>query len=194
MSSEIFKEGTKERKELLNKLSKLTDNMIQALDAELQLGIPTMKDIITEISRLGYDPRDELPKIKFLQGVMTLDDLQVNTWHEGKVSNVCDFGAFIDIGIGRDGLLHISELDKVPGKNIYNTVSVGDIIKVRIVNIDKARKRVSFSMKSESVPNNVKKRKLSNTDNNPTDASKKGNYREHRTNKRPKLENTKKNK
>ncbi|MEN6315952.1 MAG: Tex family protein [Clostridiaceae bacterium] len=115
--------------------------------SEIGVGIPTLRDIIKELLKPGRDPRDELPKPVLLTDVMDLEDLKPGMVLTGTVRNVADFGAFVDVGVHQDGLVHISELADRFVKNPMEVVSVGDIVKVRVLAVDAARKRISLSMK-----------------------------------------------
>ncbi len=121
---------------------------IEKLAAEIGIGIPTLRDIIGELLKPGRDPRDELPKPIFLKEVMSIEDLKPGMILTGTVRNVADFGAFVDIGVHQDGLVHISELSDRFVRNPMDVVSVGDIVKVRVLDVDVGRKRISLSMKN----------------------------------------------
>jgi uncharacterized protein len=110
-------------------------------------GIPTLRDIINELLKPGRDPRDELPKPVLLSDVLGLEDLKPGMVLTGTVRNVSDFGAFVDIGVHQDGLVHISELSDRFVRRPMEVVAVGDIVKVRVLSVDAARKRISLSMK-----------------------------------------------
>ncbi len=114
----------------------------------LQVGVLTLKDIIEEISKPGRDPRENLPKPILRSDVLKFEDLQEGMELTGTVRNVIDFGAFVDIGVKHDGLVHISEMADRYIKNPSEIVSVGDIIKVKVIGIDKQKQKVSLSMKS----------------------------------------------
>ncbi|ABN53173.1 MAG TPA: RNA-binding transcriptional accessory protein [Hungateiclostridium thermocellum] len=114
---------------------------------EIGVGVPTLKDIIKELLKPGRDPRDELPKPMLLTDVLHLEDLRPGMILTGTVRNVADFGAFVDVGVHQDGLVHISELSDKYVKSPMDVVSVGDIVKVRILDVDVERKRISMSMK-----------------------------------------------
>ena len=116
--------------------------------SNLGVGIPTLRDIINELLKPGRDPRDELPKPILLSDVLSIEDLRTGMVISGTVRNVADFGAFVDIGVHQDGLVHISELCDKFIKSPMDVVSVGDIVKVRVLDVDVARKRISLSMKS----------------------------------------------
>ena len=115
--------------------------------AELNIGVPTLKDMIKELKKPGRDPREELPKPMFRTDVLKIEDLRTDMILTGTVRNVIDFGAFVDIGIKNDGLVHISELSDKFVKNPMEVVSVGDIVSVKVIGIDLKKGRVSLSMK-----------------------------------------------
>ena len=114
---------------------------------ELQVGILTLKDIIEELSKPGRDPRESMPKPILRSDVLKFDDLKEGMELTGTVRNVIDFGAFVDIGVKHDGLVHISEMADRYIKNPSEVVSVGDIIKVKVIGIDSEKQKVKLSMK-----------------------------------------------
>ena len=114
---------------------------------ELGVGEPTVKDIIKELQKPGRDPRDDMPKPILRSDVLKMEDLQEGMILTGTVRNVIDFGAFVDIGVKSDGLVHISELSDKYVKNPMDVVSVGDIVKVRVLKVDLEKHKVSLSMK-----------------------------------------------
>ncbi len=103
---------------------------------ELEIGVPTLTDIIEEVKKPGRDPREDAPAVIFRNDVRSFDDLKVDMELEGTVRNVVDFGAFVDIGVKNDGLVHISEMSSKYIKHPMDVVSVGDTVKVRIIKID----------------------------------------------------------
>ena len=114
---------------------------------ELGIGEITLKDIITELKKPGRDPRDEAPAPVLKSDVMTIDDLEPGMTLSGTVRNVIDFGAFVDIGVHEDGLVHISEITNRYIKHPSEVLSVGDIVDVRVLAVDKKRQRISLTMK-----------------------------------------------
>ena len=114
---------------------------------ELSVGSLTLRDIIDELSRPGRDPREDLPKPILRSDVLKFEDLQQGMELTGTVRNVIDFGAFVDIGVKYDGLVHISEMSDKYIKNPSEVVSVGDIVKVKVIGIDQEKHKVSLSMK-----------------------------------------------
>ena len=114
---------------------------------ELGIGGLTLKDIIDELSKPGRDPREDLPRPILRSDVLKFEDLQEGMELTGTVRNVIDFGAFVDVGVKHDGLVHISEMSEKYIKNPSEVVSVGDIVKVRVIGIDRVKQKVSLSMK-----------------------------------------------
>jgi uncharacterized protein len=135
-----FKEDKKPSRE------KIKDR-IKVLSEELNVGIPTLTDIIEELKKPGRDPRDEMPKVVFRSDVMNFEDMKVGMKLTGTVRNVVDFGAFVDIGVKQDGLVHLSEMSDKYIKNPMEVVQVGDTVNVTIISIDKERQRIGLSMK-----------------------------------------------
>lgn len=118
------------------------------LASELDMGELTLRDIVKELEKPGRDPRDEMPKPILRSDVMSMEDLKPGMVLNGTIRNVIDFGAFVDIGVHQDGLIHISELtDKKFIKHPMEVVSIGDIVQVKILNVDIAKKRIQLSMK-----------------------------------------------
>lgn len=122
---------------------------VATLAAELGCGVPTLRDIIAELEKPGRDPRDDAPEVVFSRSVTSLDDLNVGMELTGTVRNVVDFGAFVDIGVKQDGLVHISKLSNRFVKHPSEVVSVGDTVTVWIEKIDKERGKISLSMVKE---------------------------------------------
>ncbi|WIV12009.1 Tex family protein [Proteiniborus sp. MB09-C3] len=114
---------------------------------ELQIGVPTLRDIIKELKKPARDPREEMPKPIFRTDVLKMEDLKPDMILTGTVRNVVDFGAFVDIGVKQDGLVHISHLSNKFVKNPMEVVSVGDIVNVKILDVDVEKGRISLSMK-----------------------------------------------
>ncbi len=112
-----------------------------------KVGLPTVQDILGELAKPGRDPRDEFRIAKFADGVNEVSDLKPNMTLEGVVTNVTRFGAFVDIGVHQDGLVHISELSNTFVQDPSDVVSVGDIIRVKVLEVDVQRKRISLSKK-----------------------------------------------
>ena len=125
----------------------IDQNNIVELSKEMDIGVLTLKDIIGELEKPGRDPRDEMPKPIFRTDVLKIEDLKEDMVLTGTVRNVVDFGAFVDIGVTEDGLVHISHLSDKYVKHPKEIVQIGDIVKVRILDIDIERGRISLSMK-----------------------------------------------
>jgi uncharacterized protein len=119
--------------------------------ADAQFGIPTVKDILTELEKPGRDPRPEFKTANFQEGVEEIKDLKVGMQLEGVVTNVTNFGAFVDVGVHQDGLVHISEMADRFVKDPHEVVKAGDVVKVRVKEVDVARKRVALTMKSGAI-------------------------------------------
>lgn len=139
-------QDVKERK-LGNLMKEVEHRGMEQVAGQLDIGIPTLRDIIKELLKPGLDPRDELPKPVLLTDVLDIKDLKSGMVLTGTVRNVADFGAFVDVGVHQDGLVHISELADRYVKNAMEVVAVGDIVKVRVLDVDAGRKRISLSMK-----------------------------------------------
>ncbi|MBK5252403.1 MAG: RNA-binding transcriptional accessory protein [Peptostreptococcaceae bacterium] len=125
----------------------LIDKHLKKIAEDLGMGFPTLKDIVEELKKPGRDPRDEMVKPLFRSDVVKIEDLKEDMVFPGTVRNVTDFGAFVDIGLKNDGLVHISELSDRFIKKAMDVVSVGDEVQVRVISVDLDRKRVSLSMK-----------------------------------------------
>ncbi len=120
---------------------------LNELAESLGIGLPTLKDIINELQKPGRDPRDELPKPILRTEVMKIEDLKPEMILTGIVRNVIDFGAFVDIGVHQDGLVHISQMSNQYVKHPLEVVQVGDIITVKVLDVDPMKKRISLTMK-----------------------------------------------
>jgi len=110
-------------------------------------GLPTVTDILRELEKPGRDPRPAFKTAEFKEGVETLDDLKPGMVLEGAVTNVAAFGAFVDIGVHQDGLVHVSAMSKTFVKDPRDVVKPGDIVRVKVLDVDKARKRISLSLR-----------------------------------------------
>lgn len=117
-----------------------------------QFGLPTIRDIIAELEKPGRDPRPEFRFASFEEGVETLSDLKPGMVLEGSVTNVTNFGAFVDIGVHQDGLVHISALSNTFVKDPREVVKAGDIVKVKVMDVDIPRKRIALSMRMGDQP------------------------------------------
>ena len=141
------KNDLKDKEKLEDLRNKLKSVKVEEMSKELGIGEMTLGDIIEELSRPGRDPREDMPKPILRSDVLKLDDLKEGMILMGTVRNVIDFGAFVDIGVKHDGLVHISEMSDKYIKNPSDLVSVGDIVKVKVINIDRERQKVALSMK-----------------------------------------------
>lgn len=141
---DLKKVKTIDQSELKNKLDML--DVIKTA-SELNVGVPTLKDIIEELKKPGRDPREDMPKPILRSDVLKIEDLKEGMELTGTVRNVIDFGAFVDIGVKHDGLVHISEMSNKFVKNPMEVVSVGDIVKVKVLKVDLEKQKVSLTMK-----------------------------------------------
>ena len=121
---------------------------IEKLAQELEVGIPTLEDIIAELKKPGRDPREDNPEVLTKKEIMGIDDLKVGMVLKGKVRNITDFGAFVDIGVGTDGLVHVSEISDKFVKNPHDELTNSQVVSVRIIEIDKKKERIGLSMRS----------------------------------------------
>ena len=141
------KEDLRNKDKVIDLREKLKSVDIARESKDLDIGELTLKDIVDELSKPGRDPRDEMPKPILRQDVLKFEDLKEGMILPGTVRNVIDFGAFVDIGVKYDGLVHISEMSDKYIKNPSELVSVGDIVKVKVIKIDMERHKVGLSMK-----------------------------------------------
>ncbi len=141
------KNDLKDKEKLEELRTKLKSVNVQEMAKELNIGEMTLTDIIEELSKPGRDPREDMPKPILRSDVLKLEDLKEGMVLTGTVRNVIDFGAFVDIGVKHDGLVHISEMSDKFIKNPSDVVSVGDIVKVKVIKIDQERQKVGLSMK-----------------------------------------------
>ena len=141
------KEDLRDKQKLEELKQKLKTINIEKTAQKIGIGEMTLTDIISELSKPGRDPREDMPKPILRSDVLKLEDLKEGMILTGTVRNVIDFGAFVDIGVKHDGLVHISEMSDKYIKNPSDIVSVGDIVKVKVIKIDKERQKVGLSMK-----------------------------------------------
>ncbi len=127
-----------------------------ALSKELQIGEPTLRDIVAELSKPGRDPRDELPPPLLRTDVLEMSDLVPGMELKGTVRNVTDFGAFVDIGVHRDGLVHISQIANRRVNHPSNVARVGDVVTVWVLEVDQQRGRISLTMRKPASPRDEK--------------------------------------
>lgn len=142
MGLELSAIGTPELRERLRELDPV------AVAAQLEVGVPTLRDILDSLQRPGRDPREELPPPILRTDVLKIEDLAPGMELQGTVRNVIDFGAFVDIGIKNDGLVHISQLSDRFVKHPMDVVSIGDVVTVWVLSVDLKKGRVSLTMKS----------------------------------------------
>lgn len=153
VAEELLKIIGYDKKDLQNKekLTQIREQLKQVnlkeMATKLEVGEMTLKDIIEELSKPGRDPREEMPKPVLRSDVLKFEDLREGQILTGTVRNVIDFGAFVDVGVKHDGLVHISEMSESFVKNPSDVVSVGDIVKVKVIGVDQERQKVKLSMK-----------------------------------------------
>ncbi|EQC01419.1 Tex family protein [Photorhabdus temperata] len=128
-----------------------------------QFGVPTVTDILKELEKPGRDPRPEFKTATFADGVETMNDLRLGMVLEGAVTNVTNFGAFVDIGVHQDGLVHISSLSDRFVEDPHTVVKAGDIVKVKVLEVDLNRKRIALTMRLDEQPGETHSRRSSNT-------------------------------
>ncbi|MEG0830150.1 MAG: Tex family protein [Anaerovoracaceae bacterium] len=137
--AELNKAPVNEKKNLAKAVEKMAK--------ELEIGVMTLNDIVEEMKKPGRDPRDEAPAVVFRNDVRSFEDLKLDMELTGTVRNVVDFGAFVDIGVKNDGLVHISQISDKFIKHPMDAVSVGDTVKVKIINIDLQKQKIGLTMK-----------------------------------------------
>jgi uncharacterized protein len=140
--SNVFEGGRGLKRSLISQ-----ELSIEELAAEINCGYPTLVDILDDLEKPGRDPRDEMPKPIFRSDVLKMEDLKEGMILKGTVRNVVDFGAFVDIGVKQDGLVHISNMTNKYIKSPLDIVQVGDIIDVQVLSVDLERERIALSMK-----------------------------------------------
>ena len=149
--------GFSEKDVVDRKINGITEQVesrgVEELANELEIGVPTLLDIAKELEKPGRDPRDELPKPMLRQDIMSMEDLKTGMELTGTVRNVIDFGAFIDIGVHQDGLVHISQITNRFIKHPSEVLKVGDIVTVWVLSIDANKKRISLTMRKDKLNN-----------------------------------------
>ncbi|EFD7715657.1 S1 RNA-binding domain-containing protein, partial [Escherichia coli] len=145
-------------KDLMGNSSELRN--LKASDfTDEKFGVPTVTDIIKELEKPGRDPRPEFKTAQFADGVETMNDLQPGMILEGAVTNVTNFGAFVDIGVHQDGLVHISSLSNKFVEDPHTVVKAGDIVKVKVLEVDLQRKRIALTMRLDEQPGETNARR-----------------------------------
>ena len=147
----ILKQCGREVKQVIGDTSFLRGLKPEDFTDEI-FGVPTVRDILKELEKPGRDPRPEFVAPSFAEGVEDLKDLKVGMVLEGRVTNVAAFGAFVDVGVHQDGLVHVSALSHTFVKDPRDAVKAGDIVKVKVMEIDLPRKRIALSMRLDDVP------------------------------------------
>ncbi|MGN6481931.1 Tex family protein [Luteibacter sp.] len=147
----ILKQCGREVKQIIGDTSFLRGLKAEDFTDE-SFGVPTVRDILKELEKPGRDPRPEFVAPSFAEGVEDLKDLKVGMVLEGRVTNVAAFGAFVDIGVHQDGLVHVSALSHTFVKDPRDAVKAGDIVKVKVMEVDLPRKRIALSMRLDDVP------------------------------------------
>jgi uncharacterized protein len=127
-------------------------SLLPTLFADAQFGVITVQDILSELEKPGRDPRPSFQVARFNEGIEDIKDLKEGMVLEGTVSNVAAFGAFIDLGVHQDGLVHVSQLAHKFVNDAREVVKTGDIVKVQVVEVDVARKRIGLTMKIGAAP------------------------------------------
>lgn len=120
---------------------------LESLAEKLEVGVPTLKDIISELKKPGRDPREDNPEVLTRKEVMGIDDLKEGMILKGKVRNITDFGAFVDIGVGVDGLVHVSKISNKFIKNPNEVLTNSQVVEVKVIEIDRKKERIGLSMK-----------------------------------------------
>ena len=128
-------------------LQQLDARQLEQLALQLEVGLPTLRDIAAELKKPGRDPRDELPAPLLRTDILSIEDLREGMELQGTVRNVIDFGAFVDIGVHQDGLVHISQICDRFIRHPSEAVKVGDIVTVWVLGVDPGKKRISLTMK-----------------------------------------------
>ena len=153
-TEELLKSINYKKEDLLDKakLAKINDELskidIKTKAQELNIGELTLTDIINELKKPGRDPRDDMPKPVLRSDVLSFDDLKEGQLLTGTVRNITDFGAFVDIGVKHDGLIHLSELSDKFIKTPSEVVAIGDVVQVKVIEIDREKQKVKLSMKN----------------------------------------------
>ena len=143
----LLKIAAPQKADLTAAMNGLSDQDLLRLSQELAIGLPTLRDIVAELKKPGRDPRDELPAPLLRTDILSMEDLKPGMELKGTVRNVIDFGAFVDIGVHQDGLVHISQISDKFIRHPSEQVKVGDIVTVWVLSVDAKKKRISLTMK-----------------------------------------------
>ena len=138
--TEVTKSG-----ELVKKY--VNETGLSAIADKLNIGEPTLIDMLDDLCKPGRDPREDLPKPLLRSDVLSIEDLEIGTVLKGTIRSVVDFGAFVDVGLKNDGLVHISQISDEFIKHPLDILNVGDIVEVKVIEINKDKNRISLSMK-----------------------------------------------
>jgi uncharacterized protein len=117
-----------------------------------RFGLPTVRDILAELEKPGRDPRGDFRTARFLEGVERLEDLRPGMLLEGVVTNVANFGAFVDVGVHQDGLVHVSAMADRYVKDPRDVVKAGDVVRVKVLEVDPARRRIALTLRLTDAP------------------------------------------
>ena len=120
---------------------------LQQVAEQCGVGVPTLQDIAAELQKPGRDPRDQLPPPLLRQDVLSMEDLKPGMELQGTVRNVVDFGAFVDIGVHQDGLVHISQIADRYVRHPSDVLTVGDVVRVTVLEVDQKKKRIALTMR-----------------------------------------------
>jgi protein Tex len=163
----ILAENNKAVQELIGDSSFLRSIKPEKFVSE-RFGLPTVKDILKELEKPGRDPRPEFKSAELMEGVEEIKHLTLGMILEGTVTNVTNFGAFVDIGVHQDGLVHISALSKTFVKDPHSVVKTGDVVKVKVMEVEEKRKRIALTMRLDDVPGKPEERKAAPKAAGPT--------------------------
>ena len=133
--------------------------ILEKLAQQLEIGVPTLKDIIAELVKPGRDMRDDLPSPLLREDILDMEDLKAGMQLKGTVRNVIDFGAFVDIGVHQDGLVHLSQICDRFIRHPSEAVKVGDVVDVWVMSVDVAKKRISLTMRDPAQQNKAEEKK-----------------------------------
>jgi uncharacterized protein len=137
----------REREKLDMIREKLNEIDLVKIASDLEIGLPTAKDIVSALKQPGRDPRDSMPAPIFRKDILKIEDIEPGMVFNGKVRNIVDFGAFVDIGLKQDGLLHISEMSQMYVSDPFEIVEIGQNIETKVLDVDQKRGRISLTLK-----------------------------------------------